>query len=72
MLPATSGSTSGSGFAMAKTIASLFMAAMSSSSRTFGAETPMNTSDPATASFREPVKFSGLVFAANQLRCSSV
>ena len=68
---ATAGSTSGSGFAMAKTMPWSAMAAMSSSSRRSGAETPTNTSAPTMASLREPEKPASLVFSAIHCRWAS-
>jgi len=47
---ASFGSTSGSGFAIAKTIASFAIPAMSSPPRRPAADTPMNTSEPTIAS----------------------
>ena len=49
-------------------MASSFMVAMSLPVSTFGAETPMKTSAPATASFSEPVTPPWLVCAAIQPR----
>src|SRR5690606_37752797 len=55
---AIAGSTSGSGFASANTIAPSAIAATSSAPSTFGAETPMKTSAPRTACRSVPVRFS--------------
>ena len=66
--PAAMGSTSGVGLAMAKTIASSAIVAMSSPVRMLPEETPMSTSAPASASLSDPWKPRGLVFCASQLR----
>ena len=58
--------------ALAKTMASSAMVAMSLPSRTLGAETPMNTSAPATASSTEPEKLSLFGFSAIHRRWESV
>ena len=51
---ASSGRISGSGFAMAKTMASFSIFRMSPASRIFGAETPTKTSAPLRTSFKDP------------------
>ena len=58
---ARSGMISGTGFAMANRMASLFMEATISSVTMPGAETPTKISAPFMASAREPVSFFGLV-----------
>ena len=63
---ASIGSTSGSGLARAKTTDRSAMVAMSSPVSRFGADTPMNTSAPASASTSEPVTLSSLVCSASQ------
>ena len=55
---------SGTGFAIAKTIASLFIVFTISGVRTFGAETPRNISAPTTASASVPLSLPAFVMAA--------
>ena len=62
------GSTSGSGLAIANTTAPAAIVAMSSPVRMPGAETPTNTSAPASAPRRVPVTPRGLVLVATRLR----
>ena len=58
---ASSGKISGVGLAQAKMTAPAFMVCTISLVTTPGADTPMNTSAPASTSAREPVRFSGFV-----------
>ena len=69
---ATSGSISGTGLAMAKTMLSGAIDATSASVRMFGADTPRKTSAPRMASESVPVTPSAFVFSAIQawLGCS--
>ena len=57
----SSGSTSGFGFAIAKTIASGAIVLIASAVTAPGAETPMKTSAPSSASFAVPVTARGFV-----------
>ncbi|CRI74706.1 Uncharacterised protein [Chlamydia trachomatis] len=54
---------SGTGFAIAKTMLLSFMVLMASTLNTPGAEQPMRTSAPLTASAKVPCLFSGLTLA---------
>jgi hypothetical protein len=60
----SSGRTSGSGFAIAKTIASSAIERIASAETAPGPETPRKTSAPASASSAVPSKPRGFVFFA--------
>ena len=63
---ASSGITSGVGFAIAKTIASSFILSSDFASTRPGPESPMNMSHPSITSFGPPESFSGFEFSAYQ------
>ena len=63
---ASSGITSGVGFAIAKTIASSAIFPRSSASMIPGPETPMNRSQPSITSAGAPWSLSGFEFSAYQ------
>ncbi len=66
---ATSGMTSGVGFAIAKTIGSRAIVAIHSGCKIPGALTPMKTSAPASTSCSEPRRFSRFVCSASHVQC---
>jgi hypothetical protein len=69
---ASSGSTSGLGLAIAKTIGSSFILPSASAGMIPGPERPMNRSMPSITSVGSPVSPSGLEFSAYQRFISDI